>query len=277
MADVGDRDLKGDRADMGPAPELVSVPGFPFPVLASPGLEQKAQETARRCSGAHQLLAAALHVEPVVTLKVLAGHDWRNPSLPYGMPYYAAPDLVVAGEPAEFWHSFVPLLESGPPSVYSTATQVYGDDPDLGPFFNLLAVHELGHAFHQPGTGARWLEETFANVCLHTYIAALEPGVLPVLVTFPKVLTSLDPAGFAHRSLAEFERLYSTMKPLNYGWFQCHFHVVARLVHDEAGPDGLQRVWRRLGPPDELVLSHDQLARPLGSDFDTELARALLA
>jgi hypothetical protein len=264
---------------MDPSPGLVSVGGFPFPVLASLGLEQRAQETARRCSGAYQLMAAALHVEPVFTLTVLAGHDWRNPSLPYGMPYYdpAARELVVAGEPADFWHSFVPLLESGPPSVYSTATQVYGDNPDLGPFFNLLAVHELGHAFHQRGTAAHWLEETFANVCLHTYVAACEPAVLPVLVTFPKALTSLDPAGFARRSLAEFERLYSTMNPLNYGWFQCHFHVIARLVHDEAGTDGLQRVWRRLGPPDELVLSHDQLARPLSSDFDAELTRALLA
>jgi hypothetical protein len=279
MADVGDADVTGDRPDRHASSELVSIPGFSFPVRCSAGVQRRAREVARRCSGAYQLLADALGLEPEVTLEVLAGHDWHNPSLPYGMPYYAyaARQLVVAGESADFWRSFVPLLAQAPPSMHSAVVEVYGEDPDLRPFFDLLAMHELGHAFHRPGTVAFWLEETFANVCLHTCVAAGDPGVLPVLETFPRALISLDPAGFTHRSLSEFEALYSTMDPLNYGWFQCHFHVVAKLVHDDAGVGGLQRLGRRLASPGGLVLSEDQLAGALSWGLDVELARALVA
>jgi hypothetical protein len=192
------------------------------------------------------------------------------------MPYYSyeARELVVAGESADFWRGFVPLL--GPPaSLYAEVEEVYGQEPDLSPFFNLLAVHELGHAFHHGNAAAHWLEETFANVCLHTWVAASEPGVLPVLETFPRAMIALDPSGFAHRSLAEFEALYSTMDPLNYGWFQCHFHVIAKLVHDEAGIGGLQGLRRRFASSAGLGLSEEQLARALSWDGDVELARTL--
>ncbi len=262
-----------------PASGLVPIPGFPFPVLASAGFELQAQHVARRCARAYGVLGDALELSPGFTLKVLSGADWHNPSLPYGMPYYAsaAQELVVAGESADFWRRFVPLLEQAAPSVYAEVVEVYGATADLSRFFNLLVVHELGHAFLQPGAGSHWLDETFANICLHTSIAVDEPDVLPALVTFPKAMVSLDPGVLDHVNLADFQTLYSRIDPLNYGWYQCHFHGIAKLFHDSGGRSALQRLGRRLRSSDDLVLPAEVLSEQLSPDADVELTRVLLA
>lgn len=274
-----DAGLARDPALRAAAPGLVPVTGFALPVRCSAGLEQPARKVAGRCSAAYRLLGDALGPTPIVALEVLGVGDWTSPSLPYGMPYYGSGRLVVAGEAADFWRSFVPLLGEVAPELHSAAVDAYGPRLDLSPFFDLLAMHELGHAFHDPGGRVHWLEETFANLCLHTCVAAAEPTTLPALEAFPRALASLDPARFAHRNLAEFEAGYSKISatdPRNYGWFQCHFHVVAKLVHDQGGTDALRRLWRRLASPDGTPLSGDQLTTALDPDFDVELAHALL-
>lgn len=258
--------LMGDRAG------LVSVPGFPFPVQASRGLEERAKELAGRCARAYQFLGHTLGLEPEVTVLVLSENDWPGTSLPYGMPHYASGHLVLAGGSSHFWRSFVPLLERAPPEDYARAVEVYGPEVELEPFFNLLAVHELGHAFHGQSHSRfprRWLEETFANLCLHAYVDEVEVELLPVLKTFPDVLTTIDPDIFDHRSLAAFEAVYSSMDPRNYGWYQCHFHVAAGRIHDAGGVPALQRFWRR------FVLSDHELAQALDSDVHAELAATL--
>jgi hypothetical protein len=248
---------------------LVPVPGFPFPVEASAGLEAQARKIAARCSDAYDLLSHAFERTPAITLLVLAEDDWNDPGLPYGMPYYADGQLVVAGEPAQFWRLFVPLLEHAPAPLREAAVQVYGKELDLSPFFNLLAVHELGHSFPKPGVFPRhWLDETFANLCLHAYIASREQGLLPVLEAFPNAVAAIAPTNFPCRSLHEFETVYSGMDAVNYGWFQCHFHVAARGVYDSGGIAVLKRFFRRFSRPDD-----DVLAAVLLGDVSRELAK----
>lgn len=256
------------EVDQEPA-ALVPVPGFPFPVEASAGLEAQARKIAARCSDAYDLLSHAFERKPAITLLVLAEDDWGNPGLPYGMPHYTNGHLVVAGAPAQFWRMFVPLLERAPGPLHDAAVQVYGQDLDLGPFFNLLAVHELGHSFPEAGVFPRhWLDETFANICLHTYIASREAGLLPVLETFPKAVAALDPASFSCRTLHDFETVYSGMDPVNYGWFQCHFHVASKRVYDSGGIAVLKSLFRRFSRPDD-----DELAAVLLGDVSRELAK----
>lgn len=228
---------------------LVPVAGFPFPVLASATLEEQARQLAERCARAYRLLADALGSSPQVTVQVLSKPDWRPP-LPYGMPHFASGALVLAGEEAEYWRSFVPLINQAEPSLRAEAVEVYGPGLHLGPFFDLLAVHEMGHAFHQSARfPRRWLEEAFANLGLHSYVTTAEPALLPALRTFPAVITSLAPETFPHRTLAEFEELYSNMNPLNYGWYQCHLHRMAERVYDAGGIGALQRLHSFDSPP----------------------------
>jgi hypothetical protein len=117
---------------------------------------------------------------------------------------------------------------------------------DLSPFFDLIAVHELAHEVHaqMPYRFPRlWLEEVFCNLCLHAYVAEIEPAQLPVLETLPPAFAALDPAQFPYRSLAAFEALYNEVGPVAYGWYQCQFHLATKRSYDTGGVAALRRLW----------------------------------
>ena len=65
--------------------------------------------------------------------------------------------------------------------------------PSIKQLQYLLALHELGHAFHQQGglkMHRNWMGELFCNILLHTYIAENEPEQLPALTVLPKTEVS---------------------------------------------------------------------------------------
>jgi len=151
------------------------------------------------------------------------------------MPNYEAGNLIVAGEESSFWGSFVDMIKDASPSLLKEAQTTYGSDGtiDLAPFFDLLAVHELAHIFHDqvPFHFPRaWLTEFFANLCLHAYVASVEPEQLSTLETFPRLIVALGPDNFRHRTLEAFEALYTKVGPQNYGWYQCRLHLAAKKV-----------------------------------------------
>ncbi len=230
---------------------LVEIPRYPFPVCASPGTEERARQVADRLARARDFLSHVFSVDhPEISLVVLSEEDWRthSPGPPYGMPHYREGRLVVAGTEGEFWRALLEMLDMSDPELRRKVDEIYSTSggTNLSSFFDLLAVHELAHAFHDQNQGSffrRWLQELFANLCLHTYVACTEPDHLPRLVTFPLAFTSIDPYEFRHRSLGDFERLYSRVGATNYAWYQCKFHVVAQRLYDAAGPDCLRRLW----------------------------------
>lgn len=61
---------------------------------------------------------------------------------------------------------------------------------DLQPFFDLVTIHELGHAFERLG-GLRlptfWLGEIFADLVLHTFVAIGQPESLRTLEVLSSV------------------------------------------------------------------------------------------
>ena len=245
----------------------------PFPVLASAGLEGRAAGLADRCGRARAFLGSALAIEPDVALLVLSKGDWEcRAGGPYGMPQYAAGNIAAAGEQADLWNELSALLEHAPPELRQLAAEVYaGADGgiDLAPFFDLLVVHELGHAFpaHTHSRFPRhWLEELFANLCLHAYVASVEPRELVVLETFPRVLANVGADHFRHRSLEAFEALYSDLGR-DYAWFQSQLHVAAKRVHEA---EGLAVVKRFLAC---LAVHDDALVALLESRVGSEVAR----
>jgi hypothetical protein len=108
----------------------------------------------------------------------------------------------------------------------------------MSQFADLLVVHELGHLFHEqvPFAFSRlWLRELFVNLCLHAYVAEVEPERLPVLTILPQRMSVLPVERVRHRSLEDFERLHASVGPENYGWYQCRLHAAARNIYDDAG------------------------------------------
>jgi hypothetical protein len=142
---------------------------------------------------------------------------------------------------------------------------VYGlpdGSTDLSPFFNLTSVHELAHLFHEQANvqfPRKWLQEFFANLSLHAYVATQEPEQLPILETFSRLVVEAGSASFEHHTLADLDRLYTGVGPQNYGWYQCRLHVAAKAVYDAGGVAALQRLWQAFPP-----ISDDQFIQVLG-------------
>ena len=235
---------------------LSEVRDEPFPVLASAGVEKVAEKVAWRTERACRHLSAVLGTTAEVIVKVLTPEDWEaHATFPlYGMPHVADErTLVVAGEDNEFWRSIVPPVTDLSATQAARMHAVYADahgELHVGAFFDLLAVHELSHLFHLQADREfprLWLRELFSNLCLHSYIAAAEPDLLPALETMPAVIVEAGHGRFAHTTLDDFERLYVGVGPLNYGWYQCHLCAAAKQLHDLGGDRLLHRYWHRLG------------------------------
>jgi hypothetical protein len=226
--------------------------GVPFPVYASEAVVPRARELADRSAQALRFIASILAVRPEMALLVLAADDWdKRSGFPlYGMPNYVAGNIVVAGEPSDFWRGFVKLVAEESPMGLDLLRDVYGsaDDIDLTPFFDLLVVHEIGHHLEHVGNvhfPRLWLNELFCNLCLHVYVAEQEPDELPALECFPAALAAISPVRFPNRDLHSFEELYTRMPPQNYGWYECRLHVAAKRVYDAGGSAALRLLWDR--------------------------------
>ncbi len=250
----------------------------PFLVLASTGCEEAASAAAERCAAATEFLDPVLGLPPPVVIWVLNASDWDrfSPDSTYGMPHYAQGNLYLAGGRAEFWRGLAQLIaDRADPVQQERFAHVYrgaDGEADLTPFFDLLAVHELAHAFADRRSSSfprRWLAELFANLCLHAYVAACEPNRLEVLEVFPEVYAGLDGRDFPLHTLTEFEAVYSAMDGANYAWFQSRFHRAAAGIHEAAGIDALHRLWRLCSAAEEA------LARQLDAEAGWEVADVL--
>lgn len=255
--------------------KLYHIPDFPFAVYSSLTLVAQAQKIAARCERAFIFFRDIFGVNPKFTLLVLSSDDWATytPQQPVGMPHFDTDKLVVAGETNDFWQSVVPQRENISSELFKAVQNVYGQPDgtiDVSPFFHLLAIHELGHAFHvqAPSQFPRlWLMETFANLCLHTYVAVNEPELLPVLETLPQVFVDAGKDLTSYRSLKDFEMHYMNMHPANYVWYQGQFHFLAKQAFDLRGMEALSSLWKT------FILSDAQLNTILRKEIHPDLAK----
>jgi hypothetical protein len=256
---------------------LEQLAGFPFRVCASSGVVPRARRIAERAALALSFLRSKLDVEAELALLVLAPGDWKGRAAHpvYGMPNYDGEgNLIVAGASSDFWRGFIGLLAEARPDAMPLLTDAYESDGeiDLSPFFDLLAVHEMGHRLHQVGVvrfPRLWLMELFCNLCLHTYVAEAEPEASTVLEAFPSAIAAVPSDYVEHSDLATFEQLYDRMAPQNYGWYQCRLHVAAKRVYDAGGAGALRRLW------DRFRLSEQDLSATL-REVEPELGRVLV-
>lgn len=162
--------------------------------------------------------------------------------------------LVVATDDNEFFRSFLPPLETLPAALAGQVRSAYnvGGEITMMPFFDLLSLHELGHAFHLQGglnVQRKWMGELFCNILLQTYIAENEPEQLAALTVFPNMVVAAGTEGYQFTSLQQLEKHYTQIAkehPKNYGWYQSRWHVAARQIYDERGKEALPVLWNAL-------------------------------
>jgi hypothetical protein len=280
---------------------LPHLGGYPFEVRYSDGSLVRARAAAGVAADAYVYFSRLFStVEPDIALVVADEADWPGKRLPYGLPFFRddageiRPGIVVmpAGG-GDFWIAMAQDLRDASPRGYAKLVATYPDGAgglDLQPFFDLIAIHELAHAFEALGDlrlPTFWLSEIFVNLALHAFVATQMPASLPTLVILPtvgagsrKLAARMRAEGYS--TLEELQAHYTgcddSMSPLNYVWFQYRWQRLAAKMFDADGENGLVGFWDcfhatdRLGSGDATAAS---LAPLLKSEVSQTLGRAV--
>jgi hypothetical protein len=249
---------------------LVEVAGSEPPVFASEGVEDRAAAISSIVADAYRYLSGLLGLRPPLQALVLTEPDWRSRTAMemYGLPHASNGTLFVAGTEAPFWSQLADLIEPGDRAeLVATYGEVGGQVP-LGAFFDLVAVHEVAHVFHErrPHFPRRWLQELFANLCLHAWVAERAPASLPVLLTLPRLGARVPASRYAHTTRDDFELLYDDVGAANYVWYQFRLQLEAEALYERAGSDAVVRLFSAFD------LDDTALARRLAESVDPGLA-----
>jgi len=278
---------------------LTHLAGYPFEVRYSDGALTRARAAADVTASAYGYFTGLFSVEPAIAVIVASEADWESRQ-PYGLPFFnddagqIRPGIVVmpAGS-GDFWTGIGQDIRDASPSGYARLLAIYPDGKDglnLQPFFDLITIHELGHAFAVLGDlrlPTFWLGEIFADLVLHAFVATRRPESL-------NTLEALATVGAGSRRLADRWRAdgYSTleeleahytggdqpMNPLNYVWYQYRWQRLVAKMFDVDGEEGLIRFWRCFHAADRLSpgeLSTASLARLLRTEVSQTLGRAI--
>lgn len=248
---------------------LVPLDGYKTNVFFSEGNDERAIIVAKRMDNVLDFYNELIEFEPEITMLILNPVDWpRFTRFPvYGMAHYMGnKTLVIASENNDFWNSFIPPIEQLPKELADKIKSTYVDENGtltMQAFFDLLAIHELGHAYHfQAGlnTQRMWMGELFCNILLHTYIAEKEPEQLPALTIFPQMVIAGGKEGYKYTQLNDIEERYEEIgqqHPQNYGWFQCRWHSAAADIYDAGGIDNFVKLWKALASQKEKLNDED--------------------
>jgi len=239
---------------------LKELPGFSQTFYYSPGQEKRAKSIAVFIENAGNYFNEEIGFTPKTTLYILSPQHWKEHAAKplhdvYGFPHNLDNvRLVIAAEDNDFWKSFLPPVDQLPPPIATQVTKAYGK-PDgfysMMPFFDLLALHEMGHSYTvQAGLKMHrnWMGELFVNIMLHTYVAEKQPEFLAALEAFPTMVVGAGTAEYKFTSLEDFEELYATMGmgPKNYGWYQSKLHSAAKDIYNAGGKHVLRKLWKTL-------------------------------
>jgi hypothetical protein len=275
---------------------LAQLGGYPFEVRFSEGSLERAQASADIAADAYDYFSHLFYgVEPEIAVIVANEADWQSRQ-PYGLPFFnddenqIRPGIVVmpAGR-GNFWVAMGEDLHETSPHDYAKLLATYPDGADgldLQPFFDLVTIHELGHAFEVLG-GLKfptfWLGEIFANLALHAFVATRRPERLKTLEVLSIVGAQSQRLDARMRAegyctLEELETHYTgggdPMSPLNYVWYQYRWQRLAATMFDVDGEEGLIRFWDCFHATDRFS-STDTTAASLVPLLRTEVSEIL--
>lgn len=267
---------------------LVGLDGYKTKIYYSGGNDERAKTIAKRMDNVLEFYKKIITYEPQVTLLILNPSDWpKHTTFPvYGMPHYdeTRDILIMASDNNEFWHSFIPPIDQMPKELADKISTTYVDkhkNLTMQAFFDLLAIHEIGHAYHfQKGLNVQrmWMGELFCNILLHTYIAENEPEQLSALTVFPQMVIAGGTDGFVYTSLFDIEQRYEEIgqkHPRNYGWYQCRWHSAAANIYDTGGIETFIKLWTAFSEQKD-TLNDEELVSLLSEKVHQSVADVML-
>ena len=280
---------------------LPQLGGYPFEVRYSEGSLARAKAAADVAANAYVYFSGLFSsARPDIALVVVNEADWPDPGPPYGLPFFRGdpgelrPGIVVmpAGG-GDFWTGIGEDIHEASPRGYAKLLSTYPDGAggvDLQPFFDLITIHELGHAFEVLGDlrlPTSWLSEIFVNLAMHAFVATRLPGALNTLEVLPTVgagsrrlAARMRAEGYS--TLEELETHYTggenPMDPLNYVWYQYRWMRLVAKMFEVDGEDGLVRFWDCFHSTDRVNASEAtaaSLAPLLTTEVSPTLGRAV--
>jgi hypothetical protein len=244
---------------------LAHLDGYPFEVRYSDGALVRARAEADVAADAYDYFSRLFSgVEPDIAVIVADEEDWESRQ-PYGLPFFNDDDgqirpgiVVMPAGSGDFWIAIGRDLYEASPRSYARLLATYPDGAgglNLQPFFDLITIHELGHAFEVLGDlrlPTFWLGEIFANVALHAFVATRKPeslNTLEVLSTVGsqsrRLAARMRAEGYS--TLEDLEAHYTggddPMNPLNYVWYQYRWQRLAAKMFDADGESAVVRFW----------------------------------
>src|SRR5580700_6508922 len=280
--------------------ELSQLGGYPFEVRYSDGSLVRARAAADVAANAYVYFSGLFAaVEPDIAVIVADEADWPGKG-PYGLPFFRddpgeiRPGIVVmpAGG-GDFWTGIAQDLRDASPRGFAKLLATYPDGTGglaLQPFFDLITIHELGHAFEVLGDlrlPTFWLSEIFVNLAMHAFVATQLPASLPTLEVLPavgagsrKLAARMRAEGYS--TLEELQAHYTggddSMDPLNYVWYQHRWLRLVAKAFEVDGEDGLVRFWDCFHSTDRVNASEAtaaSLAPLLTTEVSPTLGRAV--
>jgi hypothetical protein len=225
---------------------MLEVTDFGFAMAHSPGADAVARAVASRTQRAEAWLSELFGFRPQIRLEVLNADDWsRRAEIPiYGMPHFSDKGVIyVAASDSDLFDDILQLTLNHLPDEERVAFEaVYGAPPELGPFADLLSVHELTHLYHaQQGfdLGRFWLTELFCNLALEGYVLEAEPEARSVLETLPRASRHIPPS---EMNLWQLDQMGDS-SGVNYGWYELQLHAAAIPIWGEGGRDLLRTLF----------------------------------
>jgi len=280
--------------------ELSELAGYPFEVRYCDGSLVRARAAADIAAKAYVYFSRLFGgVEPDIAVIVAGEADWSGNG-PYGLPFFRddaaeiRPGIVLmpAGG-GNFWKEIGQDIRDASPRGYAKLLATYPDGTgglNLQPFFDLITIHELGHAFEVLGDlrlPAFWLSEIFVNLAMHAFVATQLPASLPTLEVLPtvgagsrKLAARMRAEGYS--TLEELQAHYTggddPMDPLNYVWYQHRWLRLAAKMFEVDGEDGLIRFWDCFHSTDRVNVGEAtaaSLAPLLTTEVSPTLGRAV--
>jgi len=275
---------------------LARLGGYRFEVRYSEGALVRARAAADVAASAYGYFSRLFSgVEPDIAVIVADESDWDSRQ-PYGLPFFNDDDgqirpgiVVMPAGSGDFWIAIGQDIRDASPRGYTRLLAAYPDGMgglDLQPFFDLVTIHELGHAFEMLGDlrlPTFWLGEIFANLALHAFVATRQPESLNTLEVLPTVGAQSRHLGARWRAegystLEELEAHYTggdqPMSPLNYVWYQHRWLRLAARMFGADGEDGLVRFWNCFHATD-CLRSGEVTAASLAPLLRTEVSETL--
>lgn len=266
--------------------KLDSLKQKKFSVYFSKGYEKRAASISIRVQHAMDYFEKLFNTKAEINLLVLAENDWAtySSSPVMGMPHYKnSKELVVAAHDNEMWRSFIPPTDKIPEDLAADIKKYYISDEgnlSMQPFFDLLAIHELGHAFHmQAGINVqrKWMGELLVNMMLHSFIEQNEPQSLGALTVFPNMVVAAGTEGFQFTKLNDVHEKYDEIgkyHPRNYGWYQSRWHKAAADMYKVSGLSAVMNAWNALRNQKE-TLSDEELINYLEKAKATDIVNMI--